>query len=141
MPKPLKDGLRAARVLQEGDVKSLAGRRTLAESEMTADAIPLLALGLNPAEIAQASKEGMSRSRISTAISERRGRVIDTMVQALEGDGDMEKARETLVTYNKKLPRFAIRGGDIRSALIRKMKEDRGIESRRDQLISSQYGL
>lgn len=141
MPKPLKDGLKALRVATSGELLSPSGKRLLGPEKITPDMVPMLALGFTPVEAAKVSENNMSRATIGAQLSARRGRLIADAADALQGDGDIDAAKEAISRFNTKMPAFAIRGGEIRTALIRSIKNERGVVGRREQRINSVYGI
>lgn len=141
MPKPLKDGLKALRVATSGELLSPSGKRLLGPEKITPDMVPMLALGFTPVEAAKVSENNMSRATIGAQLSARRGRLIADAADALQGDGDIDAAKEAIRRFNTKMPAFAIRGGEIRTALIRSIKNERGVVGRREQRINTVYGV
>ena len=119
----------------------MSGKRVIGGENLTGDAVLLMALGINPTEVEEAQTSSYAASKISVRISERRGRLIDGSVKAILGDGDRDAAREAMLEFNKKMPRFAITGGDIRSALRRYRMEELGAQSKRDKMVAMQYEI
>ena len=141
LPKPIKDGLKAMHTSQEDQLTSMSGKRVIGGENLTGDAVLLMALGINPTEVEEAQTSSYAKNKISVRISERRGRLIDASVKAILGDGDRDAAREAILEFNKKMPRFAITGGDIRSALRRYRMEELGVQSKRDRMVAMQYEI
>ena len=74
-------------------------------------------------------------------MSRRRGRVMNYVAEALQGDGDLDDARQALIDFNRKNPAFVIRGGDIRTAIIRSIKTGLGVPSKREAALNTVYGI
>ena len=141
LPKPLKDAMKAYRVGTEGEMTTISGKRVLGPDKITADMVPLLALGFNPLEAAKVNENTYSRTKLGAQISRRRGRLIEDAAQALQGEGDVFEAKQALMDFNRKNPAFAIKGGEIRVAAVRGMKEGLGVPSKRERMLNSAYGI
>ncbi len=66
----------------------------------------------------------------------------DVAKAIMADDADaIEDAIEAVSEFNKKMPEFGIRSGDLRSAYRAAMKRDLGIRSERDTLLADKYNL
>ena len=140
LPKPLKDGLKAMRVASDG-LKTGAGKKLLADEAIGPDEILMIGLGFNPDEVAKAQGAERSLNKIGTQLSERKGRLIRDAAQAIVESEDTDGPMAAIATFNKKLPRFAITGGDIRPAIKKMVLGEQGTTGLRQQQIAEQFGI
>lgn len=138
LPKPFRDVLRAYGLASEG-LKTGRGKQLITAGDVSTNSIVLLALGFQPEQIADVRQEEFRLGQISGVISERRGRLMRQYTRGFR-DGDVSGAIEDIVQFNKKNPRFAVRGSDLTGALRTSLRGEAGISSRREQLIRQQFG-
>lgn len=137
MPKPIKDAMKAYRLGAEG-LKTGAGKKLLSDEKIGPDELIMQALGFSPDEVAAAQSANTSLTRLSTAISERRGRLIRDAAKAVIA-GDRGDTLEAIRTWNAKNPRFAIRGQDIRPAIKKMIRGEMGATGVRERAVAEVY--
>jgi hypothetical protein len=138
-PKPIRDTLRAYRIMNEG-LKSRAGVKLMPDESITASDIVMLSLGFYPEEISKIQNARSSTMRISTAISERRGKLITQAAKAvLDGGENREEAYQSIQKFNSKMPRFVIKGSDIKAKVRAVMRGEAGIKTPRERAVIDQY--
>jgi hypothetical protein len=138
-PKPIRDALKAYRVGTEG-LKTSAGKKLLSDDAIGADEVMLLALGFNADEVAQAQAAERSLNKMSTMISERRGKLIKAAARGIL-EGDTRDALGDVLEFNRRMPRFAVNGGDIKSAVRKQITGELGVTGPRDQAIADQWEI
>lgn len=139
-PKPIRDMLKAYRSATEG-VKTTAGKRLVADEDMGVDEIISMALGFYPDELSKAQANQGALLKMSTRISERRGKLIRQAARAVIEGGDPMEAYEGIRTFNSKMPRFKIGSGDVRSAIKARSKGELGTTGVRERAVAQQYGI
>lgn len=140
-PKPVRDALKAIRLASEG-LKTGRGKRLLPDGEIGVDELLLTAMGFNTDEVAHAQSAERSLRKISTQISERRGKLIREAAEAiLSGAGVDDKAFEAIRIFNRKMPRFAVSGRDIKPAVRRIIKGEFGATGKRERSVAEQYEI
>jgi hypothetical protein len=137
MPKPIKDAMKAYRLWDEG-LKTGAGKKLLSDEKIGPDELIMQALGFSPDEVATAQSANTSLTRLSTAISERRGRLIRDAAKAVIA-GDRGDTLEAIRAWNAKNPRFAIRGQDIRPAIKKMIRGEMGVTGVRERAVAEVY--
>lgn len=137
MPKPIKDAMKAYRLGVEG-LKTGAGKKLLSDEKIGPDELIMQALGFSPDEVAAAQSANTSLTRLSTAISERRGRLIRDAAKAVIA-GDRGDTLGAIRAWNAKNPRFAIRGQDIRPAIKKMIRGELGVTGVRERAVAEVY--
>ena len=139
-PKPIRDTLKAYRIATEG-LKTGRGKKILDDAEIGPDEIAMIALGFNADEVSRAQASERSLRGLSTQISERRGKLTRDAARAIiEGEGS-ESALADIRKFNKKMPRFAVTGRDIRPAMRRIVLGEIGTTGLRERSIASKYEI
>ncbi len=139
-PKPIRDTLKALRVNYEG-LRTSSGKQLIAEGEIAPDDVFMLLLGFNVEDVAKAQRSERSLRKISTQISERRGRLIRDAAQAILQGGDMQDAYKDIQAFNRKMPRFAIKSSDVGGRIRSIMKGEKGVTGPRERAIVDQYEI
>lgn len=139
-PKPIKDVLKSIRVASDG-LKNSAGKKLLADEAIGPDDIAMLALGFNPSEISKAQGAERSLVKLSTKLSERRGKLVKAAAKAIVESEDTTEAMDAIRTFNSKLPLFAITGSDITPAVRKILLGELGTTGVRQQQVARQYEI
>jgi hypothetical protein len=137
-PKPIKDALRALRTAVDG-VKTKSGKR-LIEGDLRPDQIFMMAVGLPPVEVLDATTEEFQKRQISTRISARVGELAKAVVEAQIAGDDPSDALADVRRFIEKNPVFAKDvASRIRSQYRNAIRGDLGMDSRREMLIEWLY--
>jgi hypothetical protein len=141
-PKGIRDFLKAMQRADEG-IKDGTGRVIMKPEDIDATALMLLAVGINPTDMSTPSKRARAEAQMNTVISERRADIINDINKALESgdEGDLKKAYARRTTFNKAMPLFAIGGRDIRAAVRSRIRNERGVRTRRGKRLQQQFGF
>jgi len=139
-PKPIRDSLKALRVATEG-LKTSQGKKLLADEDIGADEVLMIALGFNADEVAKAYSAERSLQKISAQISSRRGKLVRNAARAIAESDDTERVLQDIRTFNRKMPQYAISGSDVRPAVRKIIKGELGATGRRERLVASQYEI
>jgi hypothetical protein len=140
-PKPIKDALKAFRFATEG-VKTGDGRKILSDDEIGEPELLTTFFGFQSDEVARAQAANAALGKMSTAISERRGRLIrDTAEAILSGDGDVEGAISAVTAHAQKMPRYAITASEIKGAIAKRLKGEFGVTGERDLGVAQDYDI
>ena len=140
-PKPVKDALKAFRFATEG-VKTGDGRKILSDDEIGVDELLTTFFGFQSDEVARAQAANAALGKMSTAISERRGRLInDTAKAILSGDGDIEGAIAAVTKHAQKMPRYAITASEIKGAIAKRIKGEFGVTGKRELGVAQDYEI
>lgn len=138
-PKPIRDALKAIRLGTEG-LKTSSGKRLLAEDAIGVDELFLAALGFNPEEVSRAQAAERSLNKMSTLISERRGRIIRDAARGIL-EGDTREAMQSVLQFNSRMPRYTIQGGDIKGSVRKIISGEIGDAGLRDRQVAAQYEI
>ena len=140
-PKPVKDALKAFRFATEG-VKTGDGRKLLSDDEIGVDELLTTFLGFQSDEVARAQAANAALGKMSTAISERRGRLIRDAAEAiLSEDGDIEGAIAAVTKHAQKMPRYAITASEIKGAIAKRIKGEFGVTGKRELGVAQDYEI
>jgi hypothetical protein len=141
-PKPIKDAFKAFRYATEG-VKTGDGRKLMGDEEIGPDDILFAALGVQPADVAQAQAANAALTKMKTSIAERRGRLIKDAADALlnENDADLDEAMDAIGKFAEKMPSYTITAGEIRGAVRKQVMGEFGVTGKRDILVSDDYDI
>ena len=140
-PKPIKDALKAFRFATEG-VKTGDGRKLLSDDEIGVDELLTTLFGFQSDEVARAQAANAALGKMSTAISERRGRLIRDAAEAiLSEDGDIEGAIAAVTKHAQKMPRYAITASEIKGAIAKRIKGEFGVTGKRDIGVVQDYDI
>ena len=138
-PKPIRDALKAIRLGTEG-LKTSSGKRLLSEDAIGVDELFLAALGFNPEEVSRAQAAERSLNKMSTLISERRGRIIRDAARGIL-EGDTREAMQAVLRFNSRMPRYSIKGGDIKGSVRKIISGEIGDAGLRDRQVAAQYEI
>lgn len=140
-PKPVKDALKAFRFATEG-VKTGDGRKILSDDEIGVDELLTTFFGFQSDEVARAQAANAELGKMSTAISERRGRLIRDAAEAiLAEDGDIESAIAAVTKHAQKMPRYAITASEIKGAIAKRIKGEFGVTGKRELGVAQDYDI
>ena len=140
-PKPVKDALKAFRFATEG-VKTGEGRKILSDDEIGVDELLTTFFGFQSDEVARAQAANAALGKMSTAISERRGRLIRDAAEAiLSEDGDIEGAIAAVTEHAQKMPRYAITASEIKGAIAKRIKDEFGVTGERELGVAQDYEI
>jgi hypothetical protein len=140
-PKPIKDALKAFRFATEG-VKTGDGRKILSDDEIGVDELLTTFFGFQSDEVARAQAANAALGKMSTAISERRGRLIRDAAEAiLSEDGDIEGAIAAVTKHAQKMPRYAITSSEIKGAIAKRIKGEFGVTGERELGVAQDYDI
>jgi hypothetical protein len=140
-PKPVKDALKAFRFATEG-VKTGDGRKILSDDEIGVDELLTTFFGFQSDEVARAQAANAELGKMSTVISERRGRLIRDAAEAiLSEDGDIEGAIAAVTKHAQKMPRYAITASEIKGAIAKRIKGEFGVTGERELGVAQDYDI
>lgn len=141
LPKPLADLVKAYQMFSEGQVT--ASGQTLKQAEdFNPYQVVMAALGVNPMEMSLAAEDYRMVTSYSTAISDRRTRLLKDFVRAaLSDDYDaQEEAKDAISRFNEKMPKFAFKASDLANGLKDGLKKRRGELSKKQRAVQDYIG-
>lgn len=139
-PKPIRDALKTLRIAQDG-LKDGQGTKLIADEDIDPQSLLMLFLGFQPDEIAAAQTANYTKNKLSTQLSERRGRLISDAAKAIMESENTDGPLEAIRKFNSSMPAFAISGRDIKPAVRKIITGETGITGRRDRLVAEEFGV
>lgn len=138
LPKAMADVARAMNLADNG-LKDSTGRTVIKAEDVSQADVMLMFAGVNPTEISVTSRRNKIDAKINDRIESRQRLLRNKMYDAIK-DGDYEAIQESMakiVEFNKTVPLFAIKTGDLQEGVKQSLRKAYGIQTRSELKIEA----